>query len=272
MTLPAAWLPAPAPTARKRKPSTGMTVTLVVDAPTEGNDMWRSLAWEYNQLGRLRWTNGGKRAHIAFPDAMTATWSAGFIAEFYGISPHLIRVDATPEERPAQRSEYGWRVWYDAEQVLGNATEATPDAHVAWAAGVLCTDRSADLLPETLTLDSFVQIAHGSSLGYGSSLTWDCDRSSWRLHRMGQPWKLVKRLRWGQVIKVIQGRIPAVLRAEMEAAEAEVQSFPHGSVEFDRAMSWSLDVALEAWMAVRPPGLAPFVPLTSAELGVAEPK
>lgn len=272
MTLQAAWLPAPAPTARKRKPTADMPVTLVVDAPSNHNDMWRSLLWEYNRIGRLNWTNGGNRALISFPSMQLATWSAGFIAEFYGVSSDLIRVDAAPAERPAARSAFAWRVWYDAEQVLATADESTPDEHVAWAAGVLCTQRSASLLPKKLTVDSFVNIAHGGTLGYGCSMTWDCDRSGWRLHRMGTPWKLVKKLRWGQVIQAIQGRTSPVLRklrAEMEAAEAEVALFPHGSVEFNRAMSWSLDVAMEAWLAVRPADLAPFAVLTSAEAGVA---
>lgn len=265
MTMPAEWAPQPAPTKRRYKAQSGMLVTLTVDVDPATNELWRSLVGDYDRTGRVTRSDSGKCVHISFPSAPKARWSAGMLTTFYDIPESAISITEGVREPRHGASAFTSLVKADAVQVLAGCTDATPDAHLAWAAGVLSADDARNLVHDKLTVDHFADIYSGRSVGNGLSIR--NERTKFTLETNWGAGKPARVLGWPRIIGVIQGRRSPELLAEMRTALQEAASFPRGTVEYDRAVSWSGDLAMQAWMAVRPDDLAPYVPVVE---GVTE--
>jgi hypothetical protein len=246
LTLPAGWAPELAPTARRNRPARPkMSATLRVAAPSDTNDMWKSLVYDYVRAGLLFWTDRCTVAHILCRDVQTATWSANFITEFYGITADRVTVLGQVDERFDDKL-FRRLVYADAMHVLRTASGETPQQHLAWAAGVFYADHARDLLPENLTAAKLAVAAGYCSAGLGLYP----EKSTLTVSVGSGAAKLV--LRWTEIAAAISSGIDPMLRAEMRTAVAEAETFPRYVREWRRAQDWCEDLAMQAWMAVRP--------------------
>lgn len=260
LTLPAPWREEMPPTSRRSKVQTRrMRVTLRVEASPDTNPMWQSLVREFMGTGRFAWQKPLKVAHIAFPDVRTARWMAGLIVEHYGVAESAVTVE---------ESLYGWHereifesiVHADAMRVLMTFNKDTPLPHLVWAAGVIRVGR-----PEMLVGDDLAVADLATDNGGGVGLGYRYDYGKKGLVAFSHENDLQVTAPWSAVTKMIRGKLPPELRAEMRAALAEERRFPRWSRERDRARRWGVELAMQAWMLVRPADMREFQVQAAAE-------
>lgn len=263
LTLPAGWAQQPAPTKRRFKHRSGMSATLTVDEDRDNNEMWSGYVDEVARTGRVWTSKMGTRVHIAYPDRQTAQWAAQMLTRFYNVPAAGMRISDGVTDPRYGSSNYASMVEANAVSVLAACTKSTPVQHVAWAAGVLSANRAGNLARDVLTVDDFADICSGRSVGNGLSIR--NERTGFTVHKgfgHGDP---VQVLKWPRVIGLIQKHRSSATLAALREALTEVGSFPLYSVERERAVGWGIDVAMQAWMEVRPKDLPPLQPMTETE-------
>ncbi len=255
LRFPAPWRAEIAPTARRSKPpATGMKVTVRVEADTETNPKWQQVAWRTNRSGRLGWTNSRQVAHVAFPDRRSARQFADEVTTTCDVPASAVTViDSVAEWQ--ERELFADMVMADARNVMRTATATTPLHHIAWVAGVKTVH--ASYLRDNNPLVEAIARDNAMSGGAGDGCWYDNTKKGFTVKDHGPDGGSLS-VTWAQVVKMIRGKIPAKLIAEINAALDERGSFPTYSREHRRADQWCTDLERQAWMLVRPEDLPPF--------------
>lgn len=266
MTLPAAWLPAPAPSRRRRQPKAGpeLKATLQVAADlygNEGNELWKWVVYEYRDLGRVLYNRDGVIG-IGFESKDMAAFTANMATTFYGIPTDRVQVleGAARQLTPAEL------VAADLMQVLRQRTDATPERHLAWAVGAHYVT-SAEDFGRGGWLDARKLASKHSTHGFTSTgvcLTGDGDHV--RIDKFAGPdgsGRTCQKVPWRAIVSTVTAS--GELLDEVRAVIEELAAYPIGSREYRVAREWSRDVAAEVWLACRPSDLAPFDPRASVE-------
>lgn len=258
LRMPAAWLPELAPTARKPAPAGRSAAALLhVKAALHSSDLFDSLVREMMPLGRMRWHDKAQTSSsILHPDVASAKWMAGLLTGFYGIAETDLTIEKIAPDRMVWSDSSGaaQMTYSHAYDTLAAMTMDTPEAHLAWAAGVVSARHARQLVGDKLRKDDFSTDCGGGTLR--NSRQYNNGRAEFSVEwRADGPQRVARKVSWRQVIGVIQGKIPDSLRAEMGEALAEMRGFPLYSDERDRADGWCRDLAMQAWDLVRPDGL-----------------
>lgn len=250
LRLPAPWREEPAPTARRTAaPVPQMAATLRVKAEWDHNEAWRSMVQEYDRACRFYWTNDATVGNIMFPTMRDAQWAAHLLARYYGINESVMEVVDGVNEYRASRV-FSDLVHTDAQEVLASVTAETPEHHLAWAMGVITAGHARYLVTGRITVDQWAPIFGG---GTGRGISYRQDRKGFMVDSYVTGLKRL--LTWPKIFKAIKGQVPPKLEAEMRAALAEEGSLPRQSYEYCVATRWCSDLAMQAWMAVRPKDL-----------------
>lgn len=257
--FPAPWRETIAPTARRTKmPTLGMKATLKVHAATETNRKWQQVVFRLRRTGRLSWVKPSEIARIVFPDVRSARKLADELVASCDVPAEDLLIEDSVVDWQAQEL-YSRVVEADARDLLRTFTHDTPVSHIAWIAGVISVRarylRDNDPQVARIVQDKNTIGGFGSGYGYENTTRgFDAIR-----RRPGDEAKVS--VTWSQVVKMIRGKIPAALLAEIRGALAEMDSFPPYSHEHERAEQWCTDVAMQAWVLVRPADLRPFDPM-----------
>lgn len=252
LRLPAPWRDEPAPTARRTAaPVPQLAATLRIKVPWAWgeNEAWSSMAFEYQRSCRFYWTDNATVGNMMFPTVEQAKWSAGMLATYYGVPESSLEVVDGVSEYEASRV-FSSQVQTDARQVLASVTAETPEHHLAWAMGVITGGHARDLVTGRITVAQWAPIFGG---GTGEGISYRQDRKGFMVHSYTTG--LDRLLTWPKIFKAIKGRVPPKLEAEMCAALAEEGSLPRQSYEHGIAARWCVDLAMQAWLAVRPKDL-----------------
>lgn len=252
LRLPAPWRDEPAPTARRTAaPVPQLAATLRIKVPWAWgeNEAWSSMVFEYQRSCRFYWTCNATVGNMMFPTVEQAKWSAGMLATYYGVPESSMEVVDGVSEYEASRV-FGSQVQTDARQVLASVTAETPEHHLAWAMGVITGGHARDLVTGRITVAQWAPIFGG---GTGEGISYRQDRKGFMVHSYTTG--LDRLLTWPKIFKAIKGRVPPKLEAEMCAALAEEGSLPRQSYEHGVATRWCVDLAMQAWLAVRPKDL-----------------
>ena len=273
LRCPAPWRQTMAATTRRSKPpKSGMKATLRVDTSSDDNPMWRSLVYELMDTGRFRWARVLQRAVIAFPDSRSARLMAGTLTKFYGVPAEAVTVEDSLIDWHEKRL-FTDLVKADAEQVMRTFTKDTPKAHLVWATGVLTASHRPFLMWNHLTAKGLAQECGDGNGGACRNYQYTNTRRGFVVHRhVGAQLERVEKVApWADVLAMIQGTVPDAEMAELRAATIENRTFPLYTAERDRCGQWMLDLALQAWMRVRPADMPPFDSRVALER-VAQPR
>lgn len=263
LTLPAPWRAEMAPTTRRTAPaSKGMRFTVRVEVDSDANPKWQALLRELMETGRFAWQRPLKVGHVACRSARAAQRLADAIATTCGIPESAVTV------------EDGLASWHteevladlvraEAYDILYRFTKDTPMAHLVWATGVI-TVRSAEMLAGGGLAVSDLASACGGGGGASRRYRYDGGAKGMTIESV-QHQGLSVLARWSDVVKMIQGKVPADMLAEIRTAIAEERSFPRTSWERGRADRWLEEIATRAWLLARPADLPPFVTTVACE-------